>query len=181
MQRLDIKQQVVTTFFIVLVASLRVFKHAIVGSVQFVNFSAIFAITAGCMFGYKSGAYVGVMSYVVSDVLLGYAGIWTVFTSLSMGLVGVLSSLVSRFDVDSSIFGLGVCSYLLVLTYDILSSLLGQILYLPFQAALIWSILGLFLPGPAPYPVGLVTEIVTVVLIVLIYPQVKRAWKEVKS
>lgn len=181
MHEIKMRQQVVIAFFIVLVVSLRLFKHVIVGPVQFVNFPAIFTIIGGFLFGYKSGAFIGVMSFVVSDILLGYAGVWTVFTSLSMGIVGVLSSFMKRIGADTSILSLGVSSYLLVLTYDILSSVTTQILYLPFQVALIWSIVGLFLPGPAPYPVGLVTEIVTVLLIVFIYPQVKRALKEVNS
>jgi len=96
--------------------------------------------------------------------------------------VGALSALIRRIEKDSSLLGVGVCSYLLVLTYDILSSVMSQILFVPLAVAFIWSIIGLFLPSPpAFYPVGLVTEIVTVVLIVLIYPQVKRVWKEVKS
>jgi len=132
--------------------------------------------------GYKAGAFIGFMSFVVSDILIGYAGVWTVFTSLSMGLVGILSSLVSRIDAESSVLGLGVCSYLLILTYDILSSLALLVPLVPLPTAFIWSVVGLFLPSSITlYPVGLVTEIVSVVLIVLIYPQVKRAWKEVKS
>lgn len=134
------------------------------------------------MLGYKAGAFIGFMSFVVSDILIGCAGVWTVFTSLSMGLVGILSSLVSRTDAESSVLGLGVCSYLLILTYDILSSLALLVPLVPLPTAFIWSIVGLFLPSSIVlYPVGLVTEIVSVVLIVLIYPQVKRAWKEVKS
>jgi len=181
MQKLGMRQQVVTAFFIALASSLRLIKHVVVGPIQFVNFPAVFTIIGGRLFGFKSGAFIGVMSFVVSDLLLGYAGIWTVFTSFSMGLVGILSSLIGRVDADSSLLGLGVCSYLLVLTYDVLSSVVLLALLVPIQTAFAWSVVGLFLPSSiALYPVGLVTEIVTVVLVVLIYPQVKRAWKEVK-
>lgn len=181
-QMLRMKQQVVSALFVALASSLRLFKHVVVGPVQFVNFPAIFTIVGGLTFGYKAGALIGVMSFVVSDLLLGYAGVWTIFTSLSMGFVGALSALIRKLGTDSSHLGVGVCSYLLVLTYDVLSSVALLILLVPFETAFVWSVVGLFLPSSvALYPVGLVTEIVTVVLIVLIYPQVKKAWKEVKS
>jgi len=181
-QNMRIKQQVVTAFFIALASALRLLKHVVAGPVQFVNFPGVFTIIGGLLFGYLAGALIGVMSFVVSDLLLGYAGVWTVFTSLAMGLVGIFSSFLNRIDADSSRLSLGVCSYLLILTYDILSSMALLILLVPFQTAIIWAVVGLFLPSSiALYPIGLVTEIVTVALIVLTYPQAKRAWKEVKS
>lgn len=181
-QKLEIRQQAITAVFIALASTLRLFKHVIFGPTQFVNFPAIFTVMGGLMFGYAAGAFIGVMSFVVSDVLLGYAGVWTVFTSLSMGLVGILSSFLGRINADSSALSLGVCSYLLILTYDVLSSVVLLIPLVPIQTAFLWSIIGLFLPSSVVlYPVGLVTEIVTVVLIVLIYPRVRGIWKEVKS
>ncbi len=181
-QKLEIRQQAMTAVFIALASTLRLFKNAIFGPAQFVNFPAIFTVMGGLMFGYVAGAFIGVMSFVVSDILLGYAGVWTVFTSLSMGFVGILSSFLGRINVDSSALGLAVCSYLLILIYDILSSVALLIPLVPIQTAFLWSIIGLFLPSSvALYPVGLVTEIVTVVLIVLIYPRVRRIWKEAKS
>lgn len=174
------RKLLMATLFVALASSLRLFKHVFVGSIQFVNFPAIFTILGGLMFGCKWGAFIGVMSFLVSDFIIGFAGFWTIFTSLSMGLVGILSGFLNRLDADSSLLSLSVCSYLLILIYDILSSLAGQIFFLPFMAALTWSIVGLFLPGPAPYPVGLVTEIVSTALIVFLYPQINRLWKEVK-
>lgn len=176
------RQLIVSTCFVALASSLRLSKHVIAGSIQFVNFPAVFTVIGGIIFGYKAGAFIGVMSFFVSDVLLGSAGVWTVFTSLSMGLVGVLSPLIRRINADSSVLGLGVCAYLLILIYDVLSSVALLALWVPLGMAFILSIIGLFLPSSTVgYPVGLVTEIVTVALIVLIYPHVKRVWKGVKS
>jgi len=178
----NVSQEVVTAVFVALATVLRLLKNVVVGPLQFVNFPAAFTIVGGLVFDFKSGAVIGVMSFVVSDLLLGYAGVWTVFTSLSMGLVGILSPLMRRLDADSSMVSLGVSSYLLVLIYDVLSSVTSFALYVPLQVAFAWSIIGLFLPSPpALYPVGLVTEIVTVSVVVLIYSPVKRALKEVKS
>jgi uncharacterized membrane protein len=176
------RQVIISTFFIALASSLRLSKHVIVGSIQFVNFPAVFTVIGGIIFGYKAGAFIGIMSFFVSDLLLGCAGVWTVFTSLSMGLVGILSSSIKRINADSSVLGLGVCAYLLILIYDILSSVALLALWVPLGMAFVLSVVGLFLPSSTVgYPVGLVTEIVTVALIVLIYPHVKRVWKEVKS
>jgi uncharacterized membrane protein len=182
MQQFGVKKQIVAAIFVALASALRLLKNIIVGPIQFVNFPAIFTIIGGLMFGYQAGALIGVTSFIVSDLLLGYAGVWTIVTAFSMGLVGILSSLLRRVNADSSMLSLGVCSYLLVLVYDILSSVALQLLTLPLEAALTLAIVGLFLPSSVTlYPVGLVTEIVTVFFIVLIYPQVKKAWNEVKS
>ena len=182
MHKLRTSQQITTGLFAALATALRLVKNVAVGPVQFVNFPAVFTIMGGLMFGFKAGVFIGVISFVLSDLLLGYAGIWTVVTSLSMGLVGFLSPLLRRLDAESSIVGLGVSSYLLILAYDIISSMALLVPVVSLQTAFVWSIIGLFLPSAITlYPVGLVTETVTVLLIVLLYPQVRRAWAEVKS
>jgi uncharacterized membrane protein len=171
----------VQALFVALATSLRLLKHVAAGSFQFVNFPGVFAIMGGLRFGAKAGAFVGVMSFVVSDLVLGQAGPWTVCTALSMGLVGALSPLVKRVDGDSSILSLGVFSYLLILVYDILSSMGLMVFTAPIGAAFFSAVIGLFLPSTVLlYPIGLVTEIVTVLLIVLIYPRVKKSWEEVR-
>lgn len=176
------RREVITALFVALAAALRLAKHVILGPIQFLNIPAVFTIIGGLMFGYSAGATIGILSFVVSDLLLGYAGIWTVYTSLSMGLIGILSPLIKRVNANSSYIGLGVCSYLLILTYDILSSVSSLILLVPIQTAVIWSILGLFLPSPVLlYPVGLLTEVVTVTFIVLTYPRIEKALAEVKT
>jgi uncharacterized membrane protein len=168
--------------FAALAVALRIAKNVTLGPVQIVNFPAVFTIIGGLMFGAHVGAFTGVISFFLSDLLLGYAGTWTIITSLSMGLIGGLSPLIRRLDAESSTIGLGVSSYLLILLYDILSSMVWLAFVMSVQTAFILSVVGLFLPSPLTlYPVGLVTEIVTVFLIVLIYPHVKRAWGEVKS
>lgn len=182
MQRIRAIRPIAPGVFAALAVALRVAKNTILGPIQIVNFPAIFTIIGGLMFGAYVGAFIGFISFVLSDLLLGYAGTWTLVTSLSMGLVGGLSPLLRRLEIESSIIGLGVSSYLLILVYDILSSMVWLVFVMPIQTAFVLSIVGLFLPSPLTlYPVGLVTEIVTVLVIVLIYPHVRRAWAEVKS
>lgn len=178
---LKIRQITVTALFVALASSLRLVKHVVIGPMQFVNFPAIFTILSGLMFGYRAGLFVGGMSFVVSDVLIGSVGPWTVFTSLSMAFIGAVSPLMRRLDVESSVLGLAVSSFLLILIYDITSSLILLLPSFPLETAFIWAIVGLFLPSSITlYPVGLVTEIVTVALILLIYPRIKKAWIEVR-
>lgn len=180
MQKIRAIRPIAPGVFAALAVALRVAKNAALGPVQVVNFPAVFTIIGGLMFGAYVGAFTGFISFLLSDVLLGYAGTWTIITSLSMAFVGGLSPLLRRLDAESSITGLGVSSYLLILVYDILSSMVWLAFVMPVQTAFVISIVGLFLPSPLTlYPVGLVTEIVTVLLIVLIYPHVKRAWAEV--
>ena len=133
------------------------------------------------MLGPAAGFLIGSMSFLVSDLFIGFAGPWTIVTSLSMGLVGALSPLARKVNNDDSLLGLGILSYLLLLIYDVLSSVLLLIPTLPLHLAFFSAIVGLFLPSSIVfYPVGLVTEIVTVLLIVLIYPKVKTTWRRVR-
>jgi uncharacterized membrane protein len=182
LQKLRAIRPIAPGVFAALAVALRIAKNVTLGPVQIVNFPAIFTIIGGLMFGAYVGAFTGFISFFLSDVLLGYAGTWTIITSLSMALIGGLSPLLRRLDAESSAIGLGVSSYILILVYDILSSMVWLAFVTSVQTAFVLSVVGLFLPSPlALYPVGLVTEIVTVLLIVLIYPHVKRAWGEVKS
>lgn len=178
---LKLRRITVTALFVALASALRLVKHVTVGPMQFVNFPAIFTILSGLMFGYKAGLFVGGMSFIVSDILIGSVGPWTAFTSLSMAFIGAMSPIMRRLDVGSSMIGLAVSSFLLILIYDIISSLILLIPLVPLETAFIWAIAGLFLPSSITfYPVGLVTEIVTVALILLIYPKLKKAWIEVR-
>ena len=180
-ERSEVARIAIVACFVALSSSLRLFKHVAVGPIQFVNFPAVFTVVGGLVFGLKAGVLIGVLSFATSDFLIGSVGPWTVYCSLSMGLVGGMSPFMRRVDGGSSLLGLGVCSYLLVLTYDILSSAMFWALMVPPNMVLTLTFTGLFLPSPRTlYPVGLVTQIVTVVLIVLVYPSVRRVLKEVK-
>ena len=182
-KRAGAKWIAIVACFVALSSSLRFFKHVGTGPIQFVNFPAIFTIMGGLMFGHKAGALIGTLSFAASDLLIGSVGPWTVYCSLSMGLVGAASPFMRRMEGGSSpnLLGLGVGSYLLVLAYDVLSSIMFWALMVPIPMVLILTLTGLFLPSPRTfYPVGLVTEMVTVALIMLIYPPLRKAWKEVR-
>jgi len=162
-------------------AGFRLAKHIALGSVQFVNFPAVFTILGGLLLGHTAGFLIGFLSFLVSDFFIGSAGPWTIATSLSMGLVGALSPLACRIKGHVSLARLAVSSYLLVLVYDILSSILWLVPTTPLQVAISMSIIGLFLPSSLVfYPVGLVTEVVTTSLIVLIYPKIRGIWREIE-
>lgn len=179
---MNTKKIAIIACFIALSSSLRLLKYVAIGPIQFVNFPAIFTIMGGLAFGLEAGGFIGVLTFVASDFLIGSVGYWTIYTAICMGLVGCIASLMRRIDEVSSPLCLGVCSYLLVFTYDILSSILFWALMVPLNVALVLALVGLFLPSSVTlYPIGLVTEIVTVALIVLIYPRVKNMLKEVAS
>jgi len=162
-------------------AGFRLAKHIALGSVQFVNFPAVFTILGGLLLGHTAGFLIGFLSFLVSDLFIMYAGAWTIVTSLSMGLVGALSPFACQMSDRVSLARLAVSSYLLVLVYDILSSVLLLVPTTPLQVALSMSIIGLFLPSAVMlYPVGLVTEVVTTSLIVLIYPKIRGIWRQIE-
>ena len=168
----------VITCFTATAAALRLAKNVFIGSIQFVNFPAVFTIIGGLALGPVEGFIIGVMSFAFSDFLMGTVGPWTVYCSLAMGFAGFIVPFMHRIEGGSSLLGLSVCSYMSILAYDILSSVGFFALVAPLNVALTWAIIGLFLPSPYVfYPVGLMTEIVTVSIIVVVYPRIERIMK----
>jgi len=170
----------VAASFVAMSSAFRLIKHIALGSVQFVNFPAVFTILGGLLLGPAAGFLIGFLSFLVSDIFIGFAGVWTIATSLSMGLIGTLTPFACRIRNNDSLARLAVSAYLLLLLYDVLSSVLLLVPTTSLQVAFSMSIIGLFLPSSVVfYPVGLVTEAVTTSLIVLIYPRVKGIWRQI--
>ncbi len=134
---------------------------AVVGRISLMivpNISLVtpFTILSAIIGGPYEGFLVGLLSMVISDLYIGI-GPWTLFTSLSMGFIGFLSGiLIKRMRDLTLIF---ISTYLLVLSYDILTSILTMLL---FNIPPLIAIINLFIPvfiGSIPYPMGPVHEL----------------------
>ena len=174
-----VKMVTYTAMVIALAVSLRLIKYSLFGSIQFVNFPAVFTIIGGALLGPSSGVAIGLSSYILSDIMIGLPGPWTVVNSILMGGVGFLSGVIwGRKGVKQvSKLGLAVGSYIMLLTFDITNSwALLVIMGFDWFSALIIGIVGLFLPaaGGYLYGVGPITEATTVILIVTIVTMLKK-------
>jgi len=161
-----------TAILIALAASLRITKHLLFGPLQFINFPGIFTIVGGIIFGPVMGMTVGFTTYVVSDFVLG-AGPWTVVNALLMGMFGALSGVLwRRINGSFSKIAMGIGVYVIMFAFDVLSSwVLNMIFGSPPMVALIYGLLGLFLPtttGGFMLGVGPITEATTAIIVVTI-------------
>ncbi|MEM2128195.1 MAG: ECF transporter S component [Candidatus Methanomethylicaceae archaeon] len=174
-----VKMVTYTAMVIALAVSLRLIKYTLFGSIQFVNFPAVFTIIGGALLGPSSGAVIGFSSYVLSDIMIGLPGPWTAVNSILMAGFGFLSGLIwGRSGVKQiGRLGLAVGAYIMLLAFDITNSwALLVIMGFDWLSALIIGIVGLFLPaaGGYLYGVGPITEATTVILIVTIVSMLKK-------
>lgn len=174
-----VKMVTYTAMVIALAVSLRLIKYSLFGSIQFVNFPAVFTIIGGALLGPSSGAVIGFSSYVLSDIMIGLPGPWTAVNSILMAGFGFLSGLIwGRSGVKQiGRLGLAVGAYIMLLAFDITNSwALLVIMGFDWLSALIIGIVGLFLPaaGGYLYGVGPITEATTVILIVTIVSMLKK-------
>ncbi|MEM3365187.1 MAG: ECF transporter S component [Candidatus Methanomethyliaceae archaeon] len=174
-----VKTVTYTAMVIALAVSLRLIKYSLFGSIQFVNFPAVFTIIGGALLGPSSGAVIGFSSYVLSDIMIGLPGPWTAVNSILMAGFGFLSGLIwGRSGVKQiGKLGLAVGAYIMLLAFDITNSwALLVIMGFDWLSALIIGIVGLFLPaaGGYLYGVGPITEATTVILIVTIVSMLKK-------
>jgi len=157
-----------------LAVSHRLMKHMLFGNLQFINFPAIFTIAGGILFGPVMGVTVGVTSYLLSDIIIGIPGPWTVVNALLMGAFGGASGLIwKKVDGNFSKITMGIVVYLMVFAFDILSSgILNMVIGFPPAVAFIWGALGLFLPVPISggfmFGIGPITEATTTIVVVTI-------------
>ena len=153
--------------------ALRLIKNGAAGPIQFINLPGSFSILAGSMLGPISGFITGVISILTSDIILG-AGIWTIMTSTTCGLIGFISGIIWHRRKPSKIEAVTL-SYILFLSYDIITSIT---LYLPFMSppkALIVGITGLFLPimGGSMYAIGPITELSSTIITTILLNKFK--------
>ncbi len=79
-------------------------------------------MTSSLLFGVRYGFLIGFFSIFLSDYLAAGVGVWTCFTSLSMGIIGILSGFYGRFRKSPKRFELGILAFFLTLTYDLITN-----------------------------------------------------------
>lgn len=161
------------SMMIALAVVLRLMKHLILGSLQFINFPAIFTILGGVLLGPIAGMTIGFASYLISDMFL-LPGLWTVVNSFLMAGVGLLCGV---FLKNASKAGIGIGAFLLMFCFDVMNSwLLYIIVGFDWFYAFMIAIIGLFLPagGGFLYGVGPITEAVTILVALGLINAIKR-------
>ncbi|MEJ5292784.1 MAG: ECF transporter S component [Candidatus Methanosuratincola sp.] len=164
-----------TSLLIALAASLRLVKYALFGPVQFINFPGIFTVLGGIFFGPVTGGTVGIASYVISDIIIGSPGPWTVVNSLMMGAVGFGFGLLFNGRDKSKISktGLLIGCYMIMFAFDVVTSwVLLVLIGWDVSYALLIGLLGLFIPTPASggwmVAVGPITEFTTASVVAML-------------
>jgi len=157
-----------------LAVTLRLLKHAIVGSFQFINIPLCFVFFSSYYFGFRIASIIGILTFIISDLFLGI-GIWSVTNSIIVAILSLCIVCIRKIKSKTYLF---VSFYLLSLAYDITSSLILYIIFgINFYTALIFSIIGLFMPIQGGYVIGIgpLTEISTsLITIFMIYGVEKR-------
>ncbi|MFX0067909.1 MAG: ECF transporter S component [Promethearchaeota archaeon] len=172
-----------TSILASLAVALRLFKHLIVGPIQIINLPGVMTVASGILMGAVSGFVVGLFSFFVSDLVLGF-GPWTPITACFMGLIGIIAGLLWFRREKISRLELFTLSFILIFTNDVFTSVGGyMILGLSFEDALLTSLIGLFLPAGGGFflAVGPITEGSTAFLIALLAPNLKRYSREVNG
>jgi uncharacterized membrane protein len=162
-----------TALMVALAVALRLLKSSMFGPIQFINFPGVFTIVSGIIFGPITGMVVGAGSYLLSDILIGLPGYWTMTNMFLMGGIGLITGLIWKRGnrTDISKIGIGVGTYLIMLAFDIASSFAFYALSgSEMSVALFGGILGLFIPsgGGYIYGIGPITEAATAILVVVI-------------
>lgn len=75
---------------IILVAGLRVAKGPMLPNVEPIM---LFTIVAALAYGPRAGGILGAGSLIVSDFMIGLPGPWTLYTSMSYGLIGLAAGI----------------------------------------------------------------------------------------
>jgi len=157
----------ITAMFISLSVVLRLFKHVLLGELQIINFSLVFAIIAGYFYGGFAGFNVGFFSFILSDFYLGF-GLWTIVDGFIAGIIGFMWSL---FRWISDRFLIFILSFLSIFIYDIFTSaILYCLIGFSLWKAFLIGFIGLFLPvyGGYLYGIGPITEFSSSMLICIL-------------
>ena len=176
-----------TSMMIALAVTLRLIKYVLFGNLQFVNFPGVFTLISGILFGPVIGTTVGFASYLLSDMLLGMPGPWTVVNSILMAALGLTSGIIwSRKDKTKiSRTGIGIGAYMLMFVFDILASgFLFVIIGMQWTTAFISGLIGLLLPGISGgylIAVGPITEATTAILTVMIVHALIKSGKKIHT
>ncbi|MGQ9780891.1 MAG: ECF transporter S component [Nitrososphaeria archaeon] len=129
-------------------------------------------LLAGIVGGPSVGFMVGFLTMAITDISYFGAGVWTLVTATSMGLVGLLGSVFVKLVGNRSRLNLFIAGFFSMLFYDLFTSV--ALAYVFGYSALV-SIIMLFLP--APYPLGPAHEIVNALLAAFVIPEVSSRMK----
>lgn len=162
-----------TSIFTALGITLRLLKHALAGTIQFMNAPLFSAMVAGYVAGPFSGALTGVLSFTLSDALI-MLGPWTPINAVLAGIIGASWGLLKGEYRNSTIF---ISAFFSEFLYDILSSFALYAVFLKDPLiALVYSLVGLYMPVMGGYliAVGPITEFVTAGLTTLVVNRLKK-------
>ncbi|MEM1509487.1 MAG: hypothetical protein QW291_07495 [Thermofilaceae archaeon] len=164
------------SLFTALAVSFRLLKHVIAGAFQLVNFPLSFAMIAGYFSGSLAGMLTGALSFYLSDLLLGL-GPWTLVNStLAAGIGAVWGVLRKSRSMGWPLF---ILAFISTFAYDVLSSFLLYMLFIrETWYALVYALIGLFLPSMGGYMVGVgpITETLTAGVTTLVISRVRKAF-----
>lgn len=168
------RQAALISVFSALAIAARLLKHALAGTLQFVNIPLIAAMVAAHAGSSLVGALTGVLSFLGSDAVLGL-GPWTLVNSSLAGLIGAAwGSVDTRNSSSARLF---VFAFLLVFLYDVVSSFALYALFISdARVALLYALLGLFVPVMGGYMVGIgpLTELVTAASVTLLIDRINK-------
>ena len=164
-----------------LAVALRLFKHLIIGPIQIINLPGVMTVASGILMGAVSGFTVGLFAFFVSDLILGF-GPWTPVTAGFMAFIGIVAGLLWFKRERIPRLELFTVSFILIFVNDVFTSVGGyMILGLSFEAALMTSLIGLFMPAGGGFflAVGPITEGATAFLIAVLTPTIRKYSVEV--
>ncbi len=98
----------------------------------------LFAIPLAIVMGPISGFVFAFGARSVSDVMMGSVGLWTIYTSLTYGLIGLICGLLSKLKKEWGRLSLTLLSFAMVLFYDTVTSIFFALQFMiPVPIALI--------------------------------------------
>jgi len=129
--------------------------------------TAFLTAMTGVLFGPWIGLSVGLLSMAVTDIAFFGAGYWTLVTAPCMGAIGLASGLLWKGRRNLSRFELAIGGFFMAFAYDVVTSILTIVPFLPdVGAAVASALIGLYLP--TPYPLGPAHELSTAALMGLL-------------
>ena len=130
----------------------------------------LFTIVAGLVNGHRCGFVTGVTSLSVSDVLIGMAGPWTFYTSLTFGLVGLMCGLLGKTKIKWNRKNLVLLAAIMTIFYDLVTMTIFAIQFMtPFPVALM---------GQIPFTI---MHLSNCVLVFLIAPFLIKQFRQIKT
>jgi uncharacterized membrane protein len=138
-------------------------------------------IVGGIVAGPLAGFGVGFLSMTLSDFTSPFgAGVWTMETSICMGIIGLIAGFVWNKSLSFNRWRLAVTGFTLTAFFDIATSVTDTLLYGYHWLPTVLALYVAFMPGnQSPYPFGLVHELTTAILLGTIGPSLIRQVRKI--